>query len=309
MRKMTILITGGAGFIGANLVKECLNRGYKVRVVDNLSTGNVKNIELFLNDIEFIKADLTDLETAKKAVRGVDFISHQAAIPSVSRSIKDPLSSHNSNTTATLNVLLAAKEYGIKKMVYASSSSVYGDSPTLPKKEDFSLNPISFYGLTKYAGEKYCELFYKLYGLPTISLRYFNVFGPKQNPDSEYAAVIPKFIKLISRDEAPVIFGGGETTRDFTYVDNVVGANLLAIESDVCGETINIACGERISLNQLVSLINKYTGKNLKPIYQSERTGDIKHSLADISKAKKLLGYKPLVKAEEGIKKLIAHYD
>ncbi|MBI4692192.1 MAG: SDR family oxidoreductase [Candidatus Terrybacteria bacterium] len=305
----TILITGGAGFIGSNLIKELLGRGYQVCVIDNLSTGNIKNIEPFLNKIEFIEGDLIDLETVKNAVKGVDYILHQAAIPSVAHSIKNPLDSHNSNLNATLNVLLAAKENNVKKVIYASSSSIYGGSPELPKEENFPPNPLSFYALTKYAGEKYCQLFSKLCGLPTISLRYFNIFGPNQDPDSEYSAVIPKFIKLMLQGKQPVIYGDGEQTRDFTYIDNTVEANILAMESDISGEVINIACGEMISLNQLVEIINKYLGKNIKPIYQDERAGDVKHSLADISKAKKLLGYKPIVMIEEGLKKLIDHYE
>lgn len=302
------LVTGGAGFIGSNLVKELLRRGYQVRVIDNLSTGNIKNIESFLNEIEFIEGDLADMEMAKKAVQGVDFILHQAAIPSVQRSIKDPLNSHNSNVNGTLNVLLAAKEANIKKVVYASSSSIYGDNPKLPKEENFSINPFSFYALQKYAGERYCQLFSRLYNLSTVSLRYFNIFGPNQDPDSEYSAVIPKFIKLMSQGKSPIIYGDGEQTRDFTYIDNAVEANILAMESDVSGEVINVACGERISLNQLVEMINKHLGKNLQPVYQEERPGDIKHSLADISKAKKLINYKPMVKFEDGLKKLINYY-
>jgi len=302
------LVTGGAGFIGSNLIKELLRRDYQVRVVDNLSTGKVENIKPFLDKIEFIQEDLTDIEVTKKAVQDMDFVFHQAAISSVPYSIKNPLNSHNSNLNATLNVLLAAKENNVKKVIYASSSSIYGDNPKLPKKENFSPNLLSFYALTKYAGEKYCQLFSKLYGLPTISLRYFNIFGPNQDLDSEYSAVIPKFIKLILQGKQPIIYGDGEQTRDFTYIDNVVEANILSMKSDVSGEVINIGCGERISLNQLIELINKYLGKNIKPIYQKERVGDVKHSLADISKAQKLLCYRPSIKIEDGLKKLIDYY-
>lgn len=308
LKDKTVLVTGGAGFIGSNLVKEFLERGYNVRVIDNFSTGSLEKVKPFLDKVEFIEGDLTDFGIAKKAANGADFILHQAAIPSVARSIKAPLLSHDSNITATLNILLAAKENNVKKFVYASSSSIYGNSPTLPKKEDMAPNPLSFYGLAKYTSEKYCELFYRLYGLPIISLRYFNVFGENQDHDSEYSAVIPKFIKAIMAGERPIVFGDGEQTRDFTYVDNVVKANILALESDVKGENINIACGERISLNQLISIINEILNKNIEPFYREERKGDIKHSLADISKAKNLLGYESAVNFREGLEKLVKFY-
>lgn len=307
---MKYLVTGGAGFIGSNIVKKLLGLGCFVRVVDNLSTGRKENIQEFLENrnFGFIEGDISNLETARLVVKDIDFILHQAAIPSVARSIADPLATNRANINGTLNILLAAKENRVKKIVYASSSSIYGDSLKLPKEESFSPNPISPYSLTKYIGEKYCELFYKIYGLPTISLRYFNVFGPNQDPNSEYSAVLPKFIKAILNNKSPIIYGDGEQSRDFTYVENVVEANLLAVHSKTNGEMINIACGKRYSLNQIISLINKILGKNIKPIYQSLRPGDIKHSLASIAKANKLLDYKPIIPFVVGLEKTIEWY-
>jgi len=304
MRK-TVLVTGGAGFIGSHIAKRLLEKGYKVKVVDNLATGKLKNISDVLNKIKFIKGDLADLKFTKKAIKDVDFICHQAAIPSVARSIEDPLTTHQANINATLNLLWATKESKkIKKFVFASSSSIYGDSPKLPKKEDFPPNPISPYALAKYTSEKYCELFYELYGLPTVSLRYFNVFGPNQDPKSEYSAAIPKFISLMIKNKRPIVYGDGEQTRDFTDVENVVSANLLALKSKANG-VFNIACGKRVSLNQIIALLNKILNKNIKPIYKPKRPGDIKHSLADINKARKLLKYKPKIGIEEGLRKTI----
>lgn len=305
---MKILVTGGAGFIGSNIVKGLLKQQHRVRVIDNLSTGNLKNIEPFLARIEFLEGDLTSLEVAREAAEGMDFILHQAAIPSVSRSIANPLASNDANINATLNILLAARDSKTKKVVYASSSSIYGDSPKLPKEEDMSPNSISPYALTKYVGEKYCELFYKIYGLPSISLRYFNVFGPNQDPNSEYAAAIPKFIKAILNNETLVIYGDGKQSRDFTYVENVVKANIMAINSNVSGEVINIACGKAFSINEVVGLISRMSNRKAKPIYQSRRPGDVKHSLADITKAKRLLNYKPVVTFEKGLEKTIKWY-
>jgi len=301
---MRFLVTGGAGFIGSNIVKRLLELGEFVRVVDNFSTGRKENIEEFLGNpnFELIEGDITNLKIVKKVTQGMDFILHQAAIPSVLRSIKNPLLSNKSNINGTLNILIGARDEKIKKLVYASSSSIYGDSPKLPKQEVDPVNPISPYALTKFAGERYCQLFSKLYGLPTVCLRYFNVFGPKQNPDSEYSAVIPKFIKAILNNESPIIYGDGEQSRDFTFVDNVVEANLLAIQSKVSGEVINIACGQKTSLNDLVRYINHALNKDIKPIYDKPRLGDIKHSLADISKAKEKLNYIPKISLEEGLR-------
>jgi len=308
---MKYLVTGGAGFIGSNIVKKVLDNGDFVRVVDNFSTGRRENIAEFLENqnFELIESDLTNLETAKKAVRGMDFVLHQAAVPSVPRSIEDPITSNSANIDATLNLLVAARDEKVKKVVYASSSSVYGDNPDLPKMEDFPVRPISPYALTKYAGERYCQIFWNIYGLPTTCLRYFNVFGPKQNPFSQYSAVIPKFIDCFLQNESPVILGTGEQSRDFTFVDNVVAANLLAAKSEKGnGEVFNIACNERTSLNELVGLLSKISGKDINPEYKDARAGDVLHSQADISKIGEFLGFKPIIKFEEGLKKTFDWY-
>lgn len=306
----TFLITGGAGFIGSNIAEKLIERGERVRIIDNFSTGKYENIEGFKDKIELIEGDLKDINDVKTAVKGIDYVLHQAALPSVPRSVADPISSNANNIDGTLNLLVAAKEAGVKRVVIAASSSVYGDTEVLPKDEDMMPNPLSPYAVTKYVEELYGKVFYKVYGLETVSLRYFNVFGPKQDPNSQYAAVIPKFITKMLKGESPVIFGDGEQTRDFTYVDNVVKANILAALSKNVGhgEVINIACGERISLNQLVDKINKILGTDIKPLYDKPRIGDIRHSLASIEKAKKLLGYKVNVKFEEGLRKTIDWY-
>jgi nucleoside-diphosphate-sugar epimerase len=239
----------------------------------------------------------------------MDFVLHQAAVPSVPRSIEDPITSNSANIDATLNLLVAARDEKVKKVVYASSSSVYGDNPDLPKMEDFPVRPISPYALTKYAGERYCQIFWNIYGLPTTCLRYFNVFGPKQNPFSQYSAVIPKFIDCFLQNESPVILGTGEQSRDFTFVDNVVAANLLAAKSEKGnGEVFNIACNERTSLNELVGLLSKISGKDINPEYKDARAGDVLHSQADISKIGEFLGFKPIIKFEEGLKKTFDWY-
>jgi len=304
------LVTGGAGFIGSNIVFKLLQNGQSVRVLDNLSTGKIKNIEVFLKDIEFIEGDFTDLEVAKKAVLGIDYVLHQGAIPSVPRSIDDPIKTNNTNILGTLNMLIASRDEKVKRFIYAASSSAYGDSEVSPKVESMQTIPKSPYAIQKLTGEQYCQVFYKIYGLETVCLRYFNVFGPNQDPESVYSAVIPFFIKKILKGESPVIFGDGSTSRDFTYVDNNVDANLKAcLAPSVCaGEVVNIACGYEISLNELVERINTILGTNIKPIYKEERTGDIKHSLADISKAKKLLTYEPIVDFDLGLKKTVEFY-
>ncbi len=302
------LVTGGAGFIGSNIVKALLTKGDFVRVVDNLSTGRKENIEEFLQspNFEFVEGDLTDLAIAQKAAIGIDVVLHQAAVPSVPRSIEDPLRSHNSNITATLNMLIASRDQKVKKFVYASSSSIYGDNPKLPKNEDFPIMPISPYALTKYAGERYAQIFYSIYGLPTICLRYFNVFGPKQNPNSQYAAVIPKFIIDILGKKKPIIYGNGEQSRDFTFVDNVVQANILAAESDKgFGEVFNVACNQETSLNQLVALLEEIIGDRIGVEYKAARQGDVPHSRADISKAQAVLGYEPKIGIKEGLEKTV----
>lgn len=305
------LVTGGAGFIGSNIVKKLLDGGSFVRVVDNFSTSRKENVKEFLGNknFELIKGDLADSSICKKAVKDMDFVLHQAAVPSVQRSIEDPIKSNNSNITATLNILIASRDEGVKKFIYASSSSIYGDNPELPKKEDFPVRPISPYALTKYTGERYCQLFWQIYKLPIICLRYFNVFGPKQNPDSQYSAVIPKFIKCFLNNKNPVIFGNGEQSRDFTFVENVVEANILAAKSDKGnGEIFNVACGEATSLNQLISLLSEITNKEVRAVYEEGRQGDVLHSLADIKKIKKILGYRPKVLFKDGLLKTFNWY-
>ncbi len=305
------LVTGGAGFIGSNLVRELLKQNNFVRVADNFSTGKGENLKEFLNNpnFELLEGDVTDLEFAKKSVMGMDFVLHQAAIPSVQRSVEDPVKSNNANINGTLNMLVAARDAKIKKFVYAASSSAYGENMQLPKKEDMAAMPVSPYALQKYSGERYCQIFWKIYGLPTICLRYFNVFGPNQDPNSQYSAVIPKFISAFLEEKSIEIFGTGEQGRDFTFVDNVVSANLLAANSENGnGEVINIACGGETSLNELVKLLNEITGKELVPNYNKERQGDVMHSKADISKAQVIIGYKTLVPFKAGLEKTINWY-
>jgi UDP-glucose 4-epimerase len=308
---MNYLVTGGAGFIGSNIVRELLIRGQDVRVLDNFATGKRENILELMKESRFtmIEGDLRSFHTVRSAVKGVDYILHQGALPSVPRSINDPITSNDVNVLGTLNILEAAKEFGVKRVVLASSSSIYGNSENLPKVESMPVNPLSPYALTKYAQEKYCQIFTQLYGLETVSLRYFNVFGPNQDPTSQYSAVIPKFIKLIMQDKEPVIYGDGLQSRDFTYVKNNVLANILACTADeAVGEVINIACGERFTLLDLVNMINKILRKNIEPRFEPERQGDVKHSLAGIEKAKKMLGYEVNVGFKEGLERTIEHY-
>lgn len=312
MENKSILVTGGAGFIGSNIVEHLLTNGVKfVRVFDNLATGKKSNIEPLLakySNLEFMYGDIANLENCRNAVKGIDIICHQAALGSVPRSVGDPLSSHISNVNGFLNILIAAKEVNIKRVVYASSSSVYGDNPTLPKVEDKTGNVLSPYAATKAIDEIYANVFTKCYGMECIGLRYFNIFGPRQDPNGAYAAVIPKFIQLMINNQRPQINGDGTYSRDFTFVDNAVQANVLSMLTDnidTFGQVFNIGCGGQYSLNELVKAINDGLGTNLEPIYGSLRAGDIPHSNANISKAEKMLGYKVVVKFEEGIKKLI----
>ncbi len=305
------LVTGGAGFIGSNIAKKLLEQNNFVRVVDNFATGRKENIQEFLENpkFELMEGDITDLAFAKKAVEGISYILHEAAVPSVPRSIEDPARSNDANVTGTLNMLIAAKDEKVKKFVYASSSSVYGDNPELPKKEDFPIRPISPYALTKYAGERYTQIFWNIYGLPTMCLRYFNVFGPKQDPNSPYSAVIPKFINSFLKGDKLIIHGDGNQSRDFTFVENVVNANLLAAHSEKgMGEVVNIACGGETSLNDLVSMLKEISGKEVTPEYVPTRLGDVPHSRADISKAKELIGYEPTITIKEGLGKTFAYY-
>ncbi len=302
---MKFLVTGGAGFIGSHIVEELLKGGEKVRVLDNFSTGKRENIAPFLKEIELIDGDIRNPEVVKKAMKGVDYVLHQAALPSVSRSIKDPITTNEVNVLGTLNILMAAKEAEAKKIVYASSSSVYGDTPQLPKREDAGVSPLSPYALSKLAGEEYSRLFTSLYGLEIVILRYFNVFGPRQDPTSQYAAAIPKFISSMLKGKRPTIYGDGEQSRDFTYVLNVVNANLLAITSKTKEGIFNIACGERIAVNELVKNLNGIMNTDIKPLHTNPRPGDVRHSQAVISKAKEALGYKVEVDFEEGLRKTV----
>lgn len=296
------LVTGGAGFIGSNIVEALIEKGERVRVVDNFSTGKRENIAPFMDKIEFMEADILDMKTMNDACKGIDYVLHQAALPSVPRSVTDPISSNRTNVDGTVNILWAAKEAGVKRVVYASSSSAYGNTPVLPKKEDMPADPLSPYAISKYAGELYTQIFYQIYGLSTVSLRYFNVFGPRQDPDSQYAAVIPKFIDSLMMDKPPVIFGDGEQSRDFTFVKNVVQANILAAQAEeASGHVFNIACGERITLNQLVKKLKGILNSPLDPKYTDPRPGDVKHSLADISRAESILNYKPIYNTEDGL--------
>jgi nucleoside-diphosphate-sugar epimerase len=300
------LVTGGAGFIGSHITKNLLNKCNKVTVIDNLSTGNLDNLLEVSDDINFIRGDIRDIDLLTKSFNGVEVVFHQAALPSVPRSVKDPIASNASNIDGTLNVLVAARDAGVRRVVYAASSSAYGNTEVLPKTEEMSGNPLSPYAVTKYVGELYSKVFAKVFGLETVSLRYFNVFGPNQNPSSQYAAVIPKFIIAMRNGQSPHIYGDGEQSRDFTYIDNVVEANLLAANAPgIGGEVINIACGGRYTLNELVAKLNDIIGINIKPIYDPPRTGDVRHSMASIEKAEKLLRYRPCVTFEEGLRKTV----
>ncbi len=307
---ITYLVTGGAGFIGSNIVARLVQEeGNKVKVLDDFSTGKLENIANFLDKIELTEADLRNFYVVKKALEGVDYCFHQAALPSVERSVKDPLASNEVNITGTLNILIAAKDLGVKRVIYASSSSVYGDTPVLPKREDMKPSPLSPYALTKFTAEEYCRLFYSLYGLETISLRYFNVFGPNQDPTSTYAAVIPKFISAMIAEKEPTIYGDGGQSRDFTFIDNVVEANIRAAKAtEGLGEVFNIACGQRVTINELAKNIAKILNIDIKPIHVDPRAGDVRHSLADISKAQSCLGYEPKVGFEEGLRLTVEWY-
>jgi UDP-N-acetylglucosamine/UDP-N-acetylgalactosamine 4-epimerase len=312
---MRVVITGGAGFIGSNLVESLLKNPQieLVRVFDNLATGSVKNIEEFETNskFEFIQGDIRNYDSCLEACNGMDSVSHQAALGSVPRSINDPLTTNEVNITGTLNIFTAAKESGITRVVYAASSSTYGDHPGLPKMEDKIGNPLSPYAVTKYVNELYAKVYANVYGLQTIGLRYFNVFGPKQNPAGPYAAVIPLFIKAVLDNEPPIINGDGEHSRDFTYVANAVHANECALFSNdakAANEVYNVAVGERTSLNQLFQMIKEVAGSDLAPKYGAERQGDVKHSLADISKAKELLLYNPSVSIKQGLKTTFEWY-
>lgn len=305
------LVTGVAGFIGSNIARELVRRGEQVRGIDNFSTGKRQNLGDLLPHIEFREADIVDLPAMRDACTGVDYVIHQAAIPSVPRSVEDPISSNVANVDGTLNVLVAARDAKVKRVVYASSSSLYGDVPTLPKTEDMAPSPISPYAVAKLTGEYYMRSFYRVYGLETVSLRYFNVFGPHQDPTSMYSGVLAIFISRMLRGEPVTIYGDGEQSRDFTYIENVVSANLLSCHApaaEVAGKFFNAATNHRITLNQTFEILKKLTGYTGTAKHGPERSGDVKHSLADISLAQKHLGYKPLVMFEEGLKRTVEWY-
>ena len=306
---MRLLVTGGGGFIGSHIVERLVRDGRSVRVVDNFTTGHRRNLKPLLDDVEVVEGDLQSYERAHAAVRDCEIVLHQAAMPSVPRSVQDPLTSNASNVIGTLNVLLAARDAGVRRVVFASSSSVYGAAADLPKVETLPTLPISPYAVAKLAAEGYCRAFSQVYGLETVALRYFNVFGPRQDPNSQYSAVIPHFINAALHGKGVTIFGDGEQSRDFTYVDNVVEANLLAMDAPgVSGRTYNIACGDRISLNELVASIGRILGRAIEPEYAPPRLGDVRHSMADIALARKELGYEVGVGFDEGLAQTIEHY-
>ena len=305
------LITGVAGFIGSSLARELVRRGETVRGIDNFATGHRHNIEMLTGKIDFREADLLDEPALRDACSGIDYILHQAAIPSVPKSVVDPVTSHNANINGTLNLLMAARDARVKRVVYAASSSAYGETPTLPKREDMTPEPISPYAVQKLTGEMYMKSFYRVYGLETVSLRYFNVFGPHQDPTSQYSGVLAKFCTKMLRGEKPTIFGDGEQSRDFTYIDNTVEGNILAATAparEVAGKMMNLATGKRSTLNQTVEILRKITGYSGEVVYTEPRSGDIKHSLADIQLAQKHLNYKPLVDFEEGLRRTVEWY-
>jgi len=303
------LVTGGAGFIGSNICRRLVQEGCFVRIIDNLITGKKSNLADIADKIDFIEADMGDDRIARQAMKDVDVVLHQGAVPSVPRSVDDPACTHKHCVDATFNLLLAARDTGIKRFVYAASSSAYGDSEVMPKVETIKDNPLSPYAVGKLVGEYYCKVFYSVYGLETVSLRYFNVFGPYQDPASQYAAAIPAFVTHILNDTPPTIYGDGEQSRDFTYIDNNVEANLLAARAkETHGEVVNIACGDRITVNEIIDMINEIVGRNVKPDYVPARKGDVKHSQADIALAEKIIGYKPVTGFREGLEKAIVWY-
>ena len=304
-----VLVTGGAGFIGSHLVRRLLDDNYSVRVLDNLATGKLENLAPVRDDIEMINGSIAEESAVSRAVQGVDFILHQAAIPSVPRSVRDPIGSNEINVDGTLLLLNAARQAGVSRVVYAASSSAYGNTPILPKVETMRSEPLSPYAVAKLAGENYCRAFTHVYGLETVALRYFNVFGPRQDPMSEYAAVIPKFILALLNDQPITIHGDGEQSRDFTYIDNTVDGNMRAMNSpNASGEMMNLACGHSFTLNDLVRELEAITGRKADVQHLDKRTGDVKDSLADIDKARRLLDYEPLVSFREGLERTVKYF-
>jgi len=303
------LVTGGAGFIGSHIAETLVGRGDSVRVLDNLSTGRQENLASCLGRVDFVEGDIRDLETCRRAVKGIDHVLHEAALASVPRSVEDPLTTNAVNVAGTLNLLIAARDAGVGSFVMASSSSVYGDDASPAKREGTEGRPLSPYAVSKLVNEKYCQVFHGLFGLKTVALRYFNVFGPRQDPLSQYAAVVPLFITKVLRGESPIIYGDGEQSRDFTFVRNVVEANIVAAECATAGgEAINIACGERLTVNALLAAVNGILGTDVKPSYTEARPGDIRHSTADVEKARRVLHYEPAVMFMDGLKETISWY-
>jgi len=306
---MRALVTGGAGFIGSNLVEALLAQGHEVRVIDNFATGHRHNLEPFSSDIELVEGDLQSYERAHNSVRGMEVVFHQAALPSVPRSVQDPLTTNAVNITGTLNILLSARDVGVRRVVYASSSSAYGNNPVNPRHEDATPEPLAPYAVAKLAGEHYCRAFANVYDIETVSLRYFNVFGPRQDPDSQYSAAIPRFIRALDEGSALTVFGDGEQTRDFTFVDNVVAANVLAAAASIPnGEVFNVACGESVTVNTLVDELADIMGRSAERTYLPARSADVRDSEADIGRARRMLGYEPSVRLREGLERTVAWF-
>jgi UDP-glucose 4-epimerase len=311
MAKTSCLVTGGAGFIGSNIVRALLARGDKVRVLDNFFSGKRENLAEVAKDIELIEGDIRNEADLEKSLKGIELVFHEAAIPSVPRSMVEPVANHEAGATATLKLLVQAKKSGVRRVVYAASSSAYGDTPTLPKIETMKPSPLSPYAVSKLAGELYCQMFATAYGLETVALRYFNVFGARQDPKSEYAAVIPRFITAMLAGQGVTIFGDGEQSRDFCYIDNTVEANLKAGDApaaQVSGRMVNVACGAATTLNEVVKLLSEISGKKISVAYEPARVGDVKHSLADITEAKTRLGYVGAISFADGLKRTVDWY-
>ncbi len=306
---MKILVTGGGGFIGSHLAAQLAEIGHDIRILDNFASGQRSNMLALPDDVDLIEGDIQSYERAHNAVIGCDIVFHQAALPSVPRSVQDPLTSNATNITGTLNVLLAARDAGVRRVIFASSSSIYGSSPEMPKREDVLPLPISPYAAAKMACEGYCRSFADVYGLETVALRYFNVFGPRQDPRSEYAAAVPKFINELMAGERPTVFGDGEQSRDFAYVQNIVEANVLAMDAQgVAGQVFNVACGEAVTVNQLLDELRVLLDTDIEAEYVAARPGDVRHSLADISRARAALDYEPSVHLREGLRRTIEHF-
>jgi UDP-glucose 4-epimerase len=309
MTKRTYLVTGGAGFIGSHIVERLVREGHDCRVLDNFFSGHEANLESFRGEVELIRGDIRDVQLVKEATQGVDVVFHEAALGSVPRSVADPITTHDVNITGTLNVLLAARDAGVKRVVYASSSSVYGETPVLPKVEEMTPQPLSPYALSKLTGEHYASVFKQVYGFEIVSLRYFNIFGPRQDPESQYAAVIPRFIAALLEGKSPVVYGDGLQSRDFTYVENVVNANMLAADAPgAAGRAFNVACGGRYTLLDLLARLKEILGSDIEPIHEAARAGDVRDSQASIEAAERALGYRVSIDFEEGLRKTVDWY-